>query len=668
MPDPITQSMIQGAAGASGETKYIDDVFSNYLYKGLGQNANTIVNGLDMSASGPGGMTWIKNRTENHEHVVSDTVRGVNKSFFVNSNGYQNVSQPNTINYFNNNGFGFDNSWSPSTNKANFYASWTFMKCENFFDIVTYTGNGSTSRNIAHNLGSIPGFIIVKRIDASADWSCYHRQMNLTGYTYQPANYYMRLNANAAYASSSNMWNNTMPTAQHFTVGDNTNVNASGGEYIAYIFAHNDGNGGFGGNSGTDGDIIQCAKYQGNGGTYNKVTIGWEPQYVLIKNIGDSGSGSTWLIYDAMRTAGRQDMYLNELRADTGDVEQDGAGYDSQPIISFDSDGFTLRSNSGYSNYNNHDYMYVAIRRSDGYVGKPVEVGTDVFAMTAGRGGTSPNYQGGIVVDYHLTRDIDSLNNFYTGARLIGNEYLQTNAADAHSESSTWVYDWHDGYNTGTSGSDWQSWQWKRHAGMDVVAYRGNSTSGRTVRHNLAQTPEMIWIKCRGSAVENWVVGHKGLNGGTNPWEYSLRLNTSDFQIDYPYFNDTAPTSTHFTLNNNGQVNGGATNHYVAMLFASVDGISKCGYYTGNGSTQTITTGFQPRFFIVKNISDGNNWFVLDTVRGWGSGDDKYLKLDTQSAQGTFDFGAPTSTGFTLASGDGAYNTNSSNYIYYAHA
>jgi hypothetical protein len=83
MTDPITQSMIQGSAGASGDATYVDDVFSNYLYKGLGQTANNIVNGLDMSASGRGGMTWIKNRTENHEHVVSDTVRGVNKSFFV---------------------------------------------------------------------------------------------------------------------------------------------------------------------------------------------------------------------------------------------------------------------------------------------------------------------------------------------------------------------------------------------------------------------------------------------------------------------------------------------------------------------------------------------------------------------------------------------------------
>ena len=675
MTDPITQSMMQGSAGAAGGGDlYVDDVFHIQTHLGTSV-ARTINNGIDLS--GEGGLLWARTRNKSFEHTLFDTVRSNGRTYFLatNSSGIPVVYNGNGITSFNNNGYslGDDTQWG-GVNYSGQYGTYehvltTFRKAPNFFDIVTYTGNGNSSRNIAHNLGSIPGFIIVKRLDTNADWSCYHRQMNLTGYSYLPANYYLRLNANAGWASSSNMWNQTMPTANHFTVGDNGNVNANGGEYIAYIFAHNDGNGGFGGNTGTDGDIIQCSRYAGNGSTYKKVTVGWEPQYVLIKNIGDSGSGSTWLWYDQMRTAGRQDMYLNELRVDTTDLEQDGAGYDSQPIITFDSEGFTLLSNSGYSNYNNHDYMYVAIRRPDGYVGKPPLAGTDVFGMARGQGGNSqPNYPGGIVVDYHLTRDTDSANNFYTGARLIGNEYLQTNVSATHGDSTTWVYDYMTGYNSGSSGNDWQSWQWKRHAGMDVVAYRGNSGSGRTVRHNLAQTPEMIWIKCRGSATENWVVGHKGLNGGTNPWEYSLRLNTNDTEIDYPYFNDTAPTSTHFTLNNNGQVNGGSSNHYVAMLFASVEGICKVGYYTGNLTTgHAITTGFQPRFLMIKSATQTWDWFVVDTTRGFASGDDKILKLNDLAAQTQWNFANPTATGFELHA-DGAINGNGEKYIYYAHA
>lgn len=133
-------------------------------------------------------------------------------------------------------------------------------------------------------------------------------------------------------------------------------------------------------------------------------------------------------------------------------------------------------------------------------------------------------------------------------------------------------------------------------------------------------------------------------------------------------WNDTAPTSTHFTLGNGDAVNKDG-DKYIALLFASVNGISKVGYYSGNGSSgQTIITGFQPRFLIIKNRSASNNWFVLDTTRGWGSGNDNYLMIDQNDAQDSHDFGAPTSTGFTLVDGNGGYNQSGNHYIYYAHA
>ena len=93
--------------------------------------------------------------------------------------------------------------------------------------------------------------------------------------------------------------------------------------------------------------------------------------------------------------------------------------------------------------------------------------------------------------------------------------------------------------------------------------------------------------------------------------------------------------------------------------------------FTGNGSTQTITIpdgGFQPRFLIMKCTSHAVDWQVLDTTIGWGSGNDKYLVLNTNAAQyTTIDFGAPTSTGFTLTENAG-FNGSGREYIYYAHA
>ena len=103
------------------------------------------------------------------------------------------------------------------------------------------------------------------------------------------------------------------------------------------------------------------------------------------------------------------------------------------------------------------------------------------------------------------------------------------------------------------------------------------------------------------------------------------------------------------------------------MLFASVDGISKVGYYTGTGSTQTITTGFQPRFAIIKRVNATQHWYVFDTTRGWTSGNDQYIKLDLTDAQAAADLGEPTSTGFQVGS-DPTVGANGDKYIYYAHA
>ena len=111
------------------------------------------------------------------------------------------------------------------------------------------------------------------------------------------------------------------------------------------------------------------------------------------------------------------------------------------------------------------------------------------------------------------------------------------------------------------------------------------------------------------------------------------------------------------------------------MLFASVDGISKVGSYTGNGgsSTQTVTLGFAPRFILIKRSDANEHWLVLDTTRGWVSGgDSKFIYLQSNAAQGTLATSSvgvtPTSTGVEISGTQGFANVNSGNYLYYAHA
>ena len=415
---------------------------------------------------------------------------------------------------------------------------------------------------------------------------------------------------------------------------------------------------------GGDQNIIKCGNYTGNGSNDGpEVYLGWEPQWLLIKNA--TTSNREWKMLDVIRgvPTGTGDVTIN---ADTTEAENTG-----QDVVDVTPTGFKITNNNAHYNENGERIIYIAIRRPDGYVGKPAVVGTDVFAMDAGNGSaTIPAYDSGFPVDFALDRRPAASEDWYTSARLIGAKYLRTNTTTAETSGASYLWDSNVGYVAGNwADSSYQSWMWKRHAGFDVVNYSGQSGS-KTVPHSLNAVPEMMWVKNRTYDDANgWTVYHKGLNGGTNPEQYRMRLQSTTGEDDNNLaWNDTAPTSTHFTLGTDRMVNQGSYN-YIAMLFASVDGISKVGYYTGNGSTQTITTGFSPRFAIIRR-TDGSedHWLVLDTTRGWVSGNDKGLKLNSNSAQGTSeDYGVPTSTGFTLTS-NGWVNYNTGKFIYYAHA
>jgi len=86
----------------------------------------------------------------------------------------------------------------------------------------------------------------------------------------------------------------------------------------------------------------------------------------------------------------------------------------------------------------------------------------------------------------------------------------------------------------------------------------------------------------------------------------------------YPY---TAPTSSLITF---GGVNTGQYQEvnyngddYIMYCFHSVDGYSKVGSYTGNGSADGpfIYLGFRPAFFLMKSSSHVSGWVMWDATR-----------------------------------------------------
>ena len=405
-------------------------------------------------------------------------------------------------------------------------------------------------------------------------------------------------------------------------------------------------------------NLVKCSSYKGTGSSDLHVHLGWEPQFLLWKE--SSGSGENWFIHDNIR--GWDNKYV---KPNSSGAESDSA------VIKISPTGFIVESTDGARNHSGETYVYMAIRRPDGYVGKPPEAGTDVFTMDVGHGGSTsiPTFDSGFPVDLVWMRQFASTGNNSFSSRFTGGGIVRSNASDAEtSPNSTWSFDWMDGWNNSGAGTDYQSWMWKRGQGFDMVTWVGDDTSGRNIPHSMNAVPEMMWIKRR-NAADNWTVYHKGANGGTDPADYFLALNDNTAEANnQTMFYDLVPTATHFFTGENTAVNYGSST-YINFLFASVDGISKVGYYTGTGVTSghQITLGFQPRFLILKG-TNGTNWWTFDTLRGWNGSSDKVLNLDNTDASASIGaFATPNATGFNIVT-DGVGNGSGINYIYYAHA
>tara|TARA_B100000131_G_scaffold316145_2_gene355747 strand:+ start:65 stop:1954 length:1890 start_codon:yes stop_codon:yes gene_type:complete len=431
-----------------------------------------------------------------------------------------------------------------------------------------------------------------------------------------------------------------------------------------------DGSGGIGNES-----IVKCGSYTGSGGV-NEVFLGWQPQYIFFKN---SDASYNWRLYDSMRgvvtdgTDPRVSINLTDAEDSTHDK------------FELTATGFRVLTTNNDMNGTNNKIIYFAIRRPDGYVGKTPTFGTEVFSTGKGNSTSSSSsnatFVSGFPVDWALRRmptggsgiDMD----WVVYDRLVNDKYLRANTRSIQAQSSRAKWDSNTGFNH-TDNDTYQAWMWKRQSsGMDVVHYIGSGISNRQIAHSLNAVPEMIMLRIRDTDNYEWCIGHKGINGGTNPWEYIVHTNNDDPQQDAAWvFVDTPPTSTHFNLHSDGYINRDGNKH-VAVLFASVPGISKCGHYTGNGSNSgpVITLGFKPRLIIIKRTDASGHWVTYDTTRGLGGTgiQDIVIFLDSSNAQTAgydyFDMvGSGATAGFQHIRSDNSLNATNGKYIYYAHA
>lgn len=632
----------QGLWPIAGNFLAVEDVFSTYLYTGNG-STQTITNGIDLS--GNGGLVWLKNRANTTNHILFDTARN---AFALSSNLVN--AEGDYTGYFSFTSSGFSVGAIGAYNQNNYgIASWSFRKAPKFFDVVTYNGTGTSSQTLSHSLGVAPGLIIVKRTNSTDSWKVYHR-----GLASPNTSSLLLNNTTAATNWGIGLWG--QPSATSFAVNNaSLQLNTSGGTYVAYLFAHD----------ATADGIIQCGSYTGNGSSNGPtVNLGWEPQYLMIKNA--SGTGN-WQIVDNMRgtPVGAADATLqaNLINAES-----------SVDYVSPTATGFQIVSSDSEVNTNSSTYIYIAIRRGPM---KTPTVGTSVFSPYLRTGtGANATINVGFTVDTHISKLSGGGNEGAFFDRMRGPlYYLRSTGTNAETFANASLTSFAD--NTGVSvgvdslgglinfnGSSYINWAFRRAPGFfDVVCYTGTGVA-RTVNHNLGVAPELMIVKVRNNGSYGWFV-YAAPQGATKFGRLDL---TNAFSTASTVWNDTVPTASVFSLGAASGVNDVYT--YVAYLFASCPGVSKVGSYTGNGSSQTINCGFSSgaRFFLVKRTDSTGDWWVWDSARGITAPADPALALNsTASAVTSADAVDPTSTGIIVNQETTCnINVNGATYIFLA--
>jgi hypothetical protein len=636
-------------AAGGAPPAYIEDVFSTFLFTGNRTN-RSIVNNIDLA--GKGGMVWLKNRTSAQNGTITDTVRGVSRPLtpsLTDASGTPPTS--GGVSAFNADGFSI-----LAGENSNYYigensVSWTFREQSKFFDVVTYTGTGA-DRTISHSLGSEPGSIWVKRTNTTGAWQVYHRSLANTEY--------LVLNTTAAKATGATRWNSTTATASVFSLGTDATVNASGGSYVAYIFAHNAG--GFG-QAGTD-NAISCGSYVKDGSGNATINLGYEPQWIIAKPVSTTGR---WYMYDVMRGLNMTEGAL--LSANLADAES------SYLYFNPTATGFNDVSGSDPG----ETYVYIAIRRG------PMRVpttGTSVFEPVTYSGDSSPPRTIGgsnIISDFTLWA-----NRFATagngtsrpliGSRLAGTNVMQTSSSTRFESDYTGYLAWGRTQlgvdleqitpDSNETGQSYILYLMRRAPScMDVVCYTGTG-SNTTQAHNLGVVPELIIFKRR-NAASAWNVYSSSLLNT----EYLIANTTAAKATGATRWNSTTATASVFSLGTETAVNAsGGT--YVAYLFATAAGVSKVGAYTGTATTKQIDCGFTggARFVMIKRTDSTGDWYVWDSARGIIAGNDPYLLLNGTTAEVTgTDYVDTYAAGFELSStAPAAINASGGTYIFLA--
>ena len=321
-------------------------------------------------------LVWIKNRTQARWHRLADSVRGVERNLYTNSQSGEDNSNNYNHKSFTSTGFTvWDTDRDTNSSHGDGYISWSWNGGSTFsnnagsngasiassgtantaagFSIVSYTGTGNAG-TVKHGLNTTPEMIWFKGRNFTDDWRVYHKQLDAT----EPEDYYLQLHSTNGRSADQNasFMNNAAPTSSVFSLGTDSAINGSTRQMIAYCFAPTDG-------------YCAVGKFSGNGNSDGAFAYtGFTPAFVMIKsNYNYDGGGSivngyNWFMYDNERS--EYNLTDDILAANKAFTEESNAGVD------FLSNGFKMRNqnapNASYDQYYiafaEHPFKYARAR------------------------------------------------------------------------------------------------------------------------------------------------------------------------------------------------------------------------------------------------------------------------------------------------------------------
>ena len=336
--------------------------------------------------------------------------------------------------------------------------------------------------------------------------------------------------------------------------------------------------------------------------------------------------------------------------------------------VNFGQRAFSYTPPSGFKALNTANLSVPSIKKPSLYMDATLRTGTGATASVSSLG-----FQPDLV--WIKSRSAATNNNLFDSARGATIGLVSQNANAEYTDANSLTAFNSNGYSLGSDASSrgvnintntYVDWAWKEGAapGFDIVTYTGNGAN-RTVSHALGAAPACYVVKYRsGSNADEWFMYHKAL-GATKYIRWSQALGSF---AGSTYWQDTAPTSSVFSIGTNTAVNTN-TSLYVAYLWSEIDGFSKFGSYTGNASSDGpfVFCGFRPRWIYIKgdNATSGRQY---DTARLTNEAKSP-LYFNAANAESAEANGIDIlSNGFKVRWSDSVINGSGTTYIFMAFA